>query len=55
MMLWNARDISETKKMSLDALALKNLAFGARFQSGLLFIISLLLKNVLKALLYIFR
>ena len=38
-------------KMSLDASALKNLCFWCEFQSRLLFIISLLLKNFLTALL----
>ena len=44
--------ISETLnvKMSLDALALKNLCLWCKFQSRLLFIISLLLKNFLTAL-----
>ena len=43
--------ISETLsvKMSLDALALKNLYLWCKFQSCLLFIISLLLKNFLTA------
>ena len=45
--------ISETQifKMSLDASALKNLCLWCKFQSRLLFIISLLLKNFLTALL----
>ena len=45
--------ISETLnfKMSLDALVLKNLCLWCEFQSRLLFIISLLLKNFLTALL----
>ena len=45
--------ISETLnfKMSLDALALKNLYLWCEFQSRLIFIISLLLKNILTALL----
>ena len=45
-------DISETLnfKMCLDALALKNLCLWCEFQSCLLFIISLLLKNFLTAL-----
>ena len=38
-------------KMSLDASALKNLCLWCKFQSHLLFIISLLLENVLTALL----
>ena len=38
-------------KMSLDASALKNLCFWCEFQSWLLFVIRLLLKNVLTALL----
>ena len=38
-------------KMSLDALVLKNLCLWCEFQSRLLFIISLLLKNFLTALL----
>ena len=44
--------ISETLsvKMSLDAFALKNLYLWCKFQSCLLFIISLLLKNFLTAL-----
>ena len=44
--------ISETLifKMSLDALVLKNLCLQCEFQSRLLFIFSLLLKNVLTAL-----
>ena len=44
--------ISETLifKMSLDASALKNLCLWCKFQSCLLFIISLLLKNILTAL-----
>ena len=44
--------ISETlnSKMSLDALALKNLYFWCEFQSRLLLIISLPLKNFLTAL-----
>ena len=44
--------ISETLyfKMSLDALAFKNLCLRCEFQSHLLFIISLLFKNVLTAL-----
>ena len=44
--------ISETLsvKMSLDASALKNLYLWCKFQSCLLFIISLLLKNFLTAL-----
>ena len=44
--------ISETliSKMSLKALALKNLCLWCEFQSHLLFIISLLLKNFLTAL-----
>ena len=37
-------------KMSLDALALNNLCLWCKFQSCLLFIISLLLKNFLTAL-----
>ena len=37
-------------KMSLDASALKNLCLWCKFQSHLLFIISLLLENVLTAL-----
>ena len=37
-------------KMSLDALALKNLCLWYKFQSRLLFIINLLLKNFLTAL-----
>ena len=45
-------DISETLnyKMSLDASALRNLFLFCEFQSHLLFIISLLLKNFLTAL-----
>ena len=45
-------DISETLnfKMSLDASAFKNLCLWCKFQSRLLFIISLLLKNFLTAL-----
>ena len=45
--------ISETLnfKMSLDASALKNVRLWCEFQSRLLFIISLLLKNFLTALL----
>ena len=45
--------ISETLnfRMSLDALVLKNLCLWCEFQSRLLFIISLLLKNLLTALL----
>ena len=44
--------ISETInfKMSLDALALKNMYLWCKFQSHLVFIISLLLKNFLTAL-----
>ena len=47
-----ANTISETLnfKVSLDALALKNLCLWCEFQSRLLFIISLLLKNFLTAL-----
>ena len=47
-----ANAISETLifKMFPDALALKNLCLWCEFQSHLLFIISLLLKNVLTAL-----
>ena len=43
--------ISETLifKMSLDASALKSLCFWCEFQSRVLFIISLLLKNFLTA------
>ena len=46
------KTISETLnfKMSLDGSALKNLFLWCEFQSCLLFIISLLLKNVLTAL-----
>ena len=46
--------ISETLnfKMSLDASVLKNLYLWCKFQSHLLFIISLLLKNFLTALLF---
>ena len=46
------KTISETLnfKMSLDGSALKNLCLWCEFQSCLLFIISLLLKNVLTAL-----
>ena len=46
------KTISETLnfKMSLDALALKNLCLQCEFQSRLLLIINLLLKNVLTAL-----
>ena len=46
------KTISETLnfKMSLDTLALKNLCLRCEFQSCLLFIINLLLKNVLTAL-----
>ena len=46
--------ISETLnfKMSLDASALKNLCLWCEFQSHLLFIISLLLKTLLTALLF---
>ena len=46
--------ISETLnfKMSLDASALKNLCLWCEFQSHLLFIISLLLKTFLTALLF---
>ena len=46
------KTISETLnfKMSQDASALKNLCLWCKFQSCLLFIISLLLKNVLTAL-----
>ena len=40
----------DSKKMSLDALALKNLCLWCEFQSCLLFIISLLLKNIFTAL-----
>ena len=45
-------DISETLnfKMSLDNSALKNLRLWGKFQSHLLFIISLLLKHFLTAL-----
>ena len=45
-------DISKTLnfKISLDASALKNLCLWCKFQSCLLFIISLLLKNFLTAL-----
>ena len=45
-------DISETLnfKVSLDASAFKNLCLWCKFQSRLLFIISLLLKNFLTAL-----
>ena len=44
--------ISETLnfKMSLDALAVKNLCLWCEFQRHLLFIISLLLENMLTAL-----
>ena len=47
-----ANAISETLtfKMSLDASALKNLRLWCEFQSRLLFIINLLLKNFLTAL-----
>ena len=46
------KTISETLnfKMALDASALKNLFLWCEFQSCVLFIISLLLKNVLTAL-----
>ena len=46
------KTISETLnfKMSLDAVALKNLCLRCEFQSRLLLIINLLLKNVLTAL-----
>ena len=46
------KTISETLnfKMSLDAVALKNLRLWCEFQSRLLHIINLLLKNVLTAL-----
>ena len=49
--------ISETLnfKMSLDASAVKNLCLGCEFQSCLPFIISLLLKNFLKALYKLFE
>ena len=43
---WDSKD----SKMSLDASALKNLCLWCKFQSHLLFIISLLLENVLTAL-----
>ena len=45
--------VSETlnSKMSQDVSALKNLCLWCEFQSGLLFIISLQLKNILTALL----
>ena len=48
------KTISETLnfKMSLDAVALKNLRLWCEFQSRLLHIINLLLKNVLTALVF---
>ena len=46
----NAISVTQNFKMSLAASTLKNLCFWCEFQSCLLFIISLLLKNFLTAL-----
>ena len=46
----NAISVTQNFKMSVAASALKNLCLWCKFQSSLLFIISLLLKNFLTAL-----